>query len=177
MHTTFDDLEARWTASPPVTSGVVHALVLRTGDGRHSTPPQVEVSPEEGLHGDRWRGGATPDPESQVSLIEKRVLDLLVGGDPERLHVPGDNIVVDLELSEAALPTGSRLQIGSALLEVSEKLHAGCSKFRARLGDEALRWVNSPEGRQRRLRGLYARVIAAGTISVGDRATILPRTA
>ena len=48
--------------------------------------------------------------------------------------------------------------------------HAGCWKFRARLGDEALRWVNAAHNRSRRLRGLFARIIEAGVVSVGDRA-------
>ena len=34
------------------------------------------------------------------------------------LDAPGDNFLVDLDLSEEALPVGARLRLGEALLEV-----------------------------------------------------------
>jgi MOSC domain-containing protein YiiM len=129
----------------------------------------VDLSPERGLHGDRWEAADEPNPEAQVSLIDRRVAELLVDGDVTRLHVPGDNIVVELALDEASLPVGTRLALGSALLEITPKPHRGCAKFRERLGDDALRWISAPVHPQRRLRGVYARVIAAGTAAVGDR--------
>jgi MOSC domain-containing protein YiiM len=75
---------------------------------------------------------------------------------------------VDFDLREETLPAGSRLAIGSAVIEISETPHTGCAKFSARFGSEALRWINSPIGRAYRLRGLNARIAEAGTIRVGD---------
>ncbi len=166
----FERFERLWQATPapaPI-GGVVRALVIRVGDEAHETPARIEVSPEGAVHGDRWRAAETPHPEAQISLIERRVVDVLVGGDPARWHVPGDNLVVDLDLAASALPVGARLAIGSAVIEVTAKVHAGCHKFRARLGADALRWVNVPAHRPRRLRGLYARIVKSGAIAVGD---------
>jgi MOSC domain-containing protein YiiM len=171
-HLDLAELESRWQErSATAGSGLIALLVVRTGGGEHQTPARVELDPARGVVGDRWARGETPDPESQITLIAQGVAELLVDGDATRLHVPGDNIVVDLDLGESALPEGTRLRVGSALLEITGKLHAGCAKFRARLGDDALRWVNTPTGRLRRLRGVHARVIEAGTASVGDRIT------
>ena len=57
---------------------------------------------------------------------------------------------------------------------MSAKPHTGCSKFSARFGPEALRFVNSPVGRAARLRGLNAVVVEAGTVRVGDTVTKSP---
>ena len=75
---------------------------------------------------------------------------------------------MDFDLSIDALPPGSRLAIGSALLEVSEQPHTGCAKFSARFGSDALRWINSPVGRELRMRGMNARVVRGGTVRAGD---------
>ena len=75
---------------------------------------------------------------------------------------------MDFDLSIEALPPGSRLAIGSALLEVSEQPHTGCAKFSARFGSDALRWINSPVGRELRMRGMNARVVRGGTVRTGD---------
>jgi MOSC domain-containing protein YiiM len=77
-------------------------------------------------------------------------------------------LIVDFDLSVENLPPGTRLAVGSAVVEVSETPHTGCSKFRARFGDDALRWVNAPEGRALRLRGMNARIVESGTVRVGD---------
>lgn len=167
---TADELERRWQAAPaPGGAGRVHLLVVRVGGGVHEVRPRIELSPEGGIAGDRWR--ATPDPEAQVSLIDRRVVDAIAGDDDARRHLHGDNVVVDLDLGVAALPVGARLVLGSAVVEITAKPHAGCSKFRARYGDEALRWINAREHRERRLRGVYARIVAAGAVAVGDAVT------
>jgi MOSC domain-containing protein YiiM len=97
-----------------------------------------------------------------------RVVDLLAAGDRTAWPRAGDQLYVDLDLSIANLPAGTRLEIGNAVIEVTEPAHTGCAKFSARFGSEALRFVNSPEGRGLRLRGLNARVVRPGTIRRGD---------
>ena len=92
----------------------------------------------------------------------------LVRGPDTAVHMAGDNLLVDLDLSEAALPVGARLRAGTAVLEVSDQPHLGCKKFQARFGDEALRWINAEEHRSRRLRGVNCRILAGGRVAVGD---------
>lgn len=92
----------------------------------------------------------------------------MIAGDEERMALAGDNLIVDLDLNEANLPAGQRLAVGEALLEVTDLAHTGCSKFAERFGQDALRYINAAEHRSLRLRGLYVRVIRAGTVRTGD---------
>jgi MOSC domain-containing protein YiiM len=91
-----------------------------------------------------------------------------VAGVGERRQLAGDQLYVDLDLSEANLPPGTRLALGSSVIEISDRPHRGCRKFAERFGQEALTFVNSPVGRELRLRGVNARVVVAGTVRVGD---------
>ncbi len=95
----------------------------------------------------------------------------MLAGDVDRWPLAGDQLYVDLDLSVENLPAGTRLRVGSALIEVSAKPHSGCSKFSSRFGDDALAFVNSDIGRAMRLRGLNARIVEGGSISPGDRLT------
>ena len=83
----------------------------------------------------------------------------------------GDNLFVDLDLSRENLPSGQLLRIGECVIEITEQAHNGCSKFSQRFGAPALKVVNSPAGKQLRLRGVYAKVITAGRVRVGDLIT------
>jgi MOSC domain-containing protein YiiM len=73
-----------------------------------------------------------------------------------------------MDLSAENLPAGTRLTLGSAIIEVTAPPHLGCQKFVARFGKEAMKFVNSPVGRELRLRGLHARVLQAGKIGAGQ---------
>lgn len=165
---TFEELESLWNAAPPAPrgSGTVRLIVLRKGEGRHDTPPQAELTVERGLVGDRWETGGAPDADGQITLMNAVAAELIADGQP--LDLPGDNFLVDLDLSEGALPVGSRVRIGTAVLEVTPLPHTGCQKFSARFGQEALRWVNWKAHRERHLRGINCRVVESGTVRVGD---------
>ena len=99
---------------------------------------------------------------------------LLVADEPHRRQLAGDQLYVDLDLSPANLPVGTRLEVGSAVIEVTGQPHLGCVKFAARFGQDAWRFVNSRVGRELRLRGLNARVVSSGTVREGDPIRKLP---
>jgi MOSC domain-containing protein YiiM len=164
----FADLEAAWRVSPPPPRdrGIVRLLVRRVGGGMHETPDEVLVTPEQGMEGDRWARSGSPKPDRHLTLMNVRAAELVTSG-RQPLHVPGDNLLVDFDLSVAALPPGTRLCVGEVILEVSTAPHTGCGKFAARVGEEALRWTNAPEHAARRLRGINCQVVEPGRIRVG----------
>jgi hypothetical protein len=134
---------------------------------------EAELDTAIGLVGDGWldRGSrmttdGSPDPNAQVTLVNIRVL-LAIEPDLERWPLAGDQFYVDLDMRVDVLPAGTRLAIGSAVIEVNDAPHTGCSKYSARFGSDALRWINSPLGRAHRMRGMNARVIESGAIQTG----------
>jgi MOSC domain-containing protein YiiM len=155
----------------PRDRGQLEAIVIRPESNRRELREVVHLSPEGGVEGDRWEtskgkdGG--PDPRAQISLMNARLLRM-IAQDDERVPLAGDNLIVDLDLSEANMPAGQRLAAGEAVLEVTDLPHTGCSKFVERFGPDAVRYINAAEHRSLRLRGLYARVLKAGTVRVGD---------
>ena len=169
--------------SPP-DLGRVELIVRRPAENAREVLEEGEVHPDHGLVGDDWRVRPTtstpdrsPHPGKQVLLMNARVAGL-VARHPDRWCLAGDQLYVDLDLSEANLPSGTRLAFGDrqqpAILEISPEPHLGCHKFSARFGRDALRFVNSPVGRQLRLRGVNTRVVSAGTVRVGDTVRKLP---
>ena len=161
----------------PRDAGRLEAIVVRPAPNERRTLTSATLSPERGIDGDRWATDSffhlengQPDPRNQVSLMNARVLRSIAGQE-EAICLAGDNLIVDLDLSEANLPTGSRLVIGPVVLEISELSHTGCSKFSSRYGQAARLFVNSPRGKELHLRGRYARIVEGGAISVGDQAT------
>jgi MOSC domain-containing protein YiiM len=165
----------------PAEVGSLEMLVRRPVVNGREVVEEGLLTADEGLVGDYWlaRGsestpGGAADPDRQLTVMGSRVVDLLAAGDRAAWPRAGDQLYVDLDLSIANLPAGTRLEIGSAVIEVTEPAHTGCSKFSARFGREALRFVNSPEGRGLRLRGLNARVVRPGTVRRGDAVCRLP---
>ena len=158
----------------PADRGRVELIVRRPAvDGRELLAEAV-LDCVEGLVGDTWRargssltGDGSAHPDMQLNVMNARVA-ALVAGSPERWALAGDQLYVDLDLSEQNVPPGTRLGFGSAVIEVTEQPHRGCKKFAARFGADAVRFINSEVGRELRLRGLNARVVVAGTIRSGD---------
>jgi MOSC domain-containing protein YiiM len=175
-HTTADELRDGLgeIGTSPADRGVVELVARRPAQGEREVLEEAALDVEEGLVGDDWRargsrhtedGAAHPD--MQIALMSSRVIALLAGS-PERWPLAGDQLYVDLDLSRENLPAGTRLAVGTAVLEVTEIPHTGCAKFTERFGPAAIRFVNSREGRALRLRGVYARVIEPGTVRPGD---------
>lgn len=173
MHATRDELEAHLPGlrTLPTDGGTLELIVMRPSEGERETLDTAELTIEDGLVGDRWTPGlhadGSPDHHNQITIASTHLLGLIA--EPERWPLAGDNLLVDMGLDEENLPAGSRLAIGDeVVIEISKEPHTGCAKFSARFGSDALRFINSPEGRELRLRGVNARVVEPGTISVGD---------
>jgi hypothetical protein len=155
----------------PDDDGRLELIVRRPAEGEREILDEARLDLDLGLVGDRWAArDARSTPiylTAQLTLINTRVLAAI---EPDRARWPlaGDQLYVDLDLSIDNLPPGTRLAIGSAIVEVSETPHTGCAKFSARFGGDALRWINSPIGRAHRMRGLNARIVIAGTVRKGD---------
>lgn len=169
--TTRFDTSLEAVRAAPADGGRVELIVRRPAEGERELVDAAELDLRLGLVGDRWAmRDIASNPvylDAQLTLISTRLLAAI---EPDRARWPqaGDQLYVDLDLSLDNLPPGSRLAIGSAVIEISEKPHTGCAKFGARFGSEALRWINGPLGRANRLRGLNARIVTAGAVHVGD---------
>lgn len=158
----------------PREAGTVELIVRRPGLGERDVPTEARLEPDVGLVGDNWRergSSATPDgsahPEMQLTMMSARAA-ALIAGDRDRWHIAGDQLYVDLDLSGSNLPPGTRLAVGEATIEITAPPHTGCGKFVRRFGVDAMKFVNTEVGRELRLRGIYARVVTAGTVRVGD---------
>ena len=162
----------------PTDIGVIELIVRRPAVDEREVVNEVRLDVAEGVVGDSWRArgnrhtpDGTADPEAQLTVMNARAADA-IAGDVSRWPLAGDQIYADFDIGIEHLPPGTRLTIGDAEIEVSEKPHTGCAKFSARFGTDALRFVNSPEGRRLRLRGMNARITKSGTVRVGDPISI-----
>lgn len=175
MSATTDQLDARidHIAAAPSDVGTVELVVARPASGERLVLDTAELQPGVGLAGDNYleRGrskpdGGPPDPLGELNLMSARALGAVAGDDRERWPLAGDQLIVDFDLSEANCPAGTRLAVGTAVIEVTTKPHNGCSKFSDRYGIDAARWINSRK--DLRLRGICAIVVEPGTVTPGD---------
>lgn len=159
----------------PNDDGVLELIVARPASGERVVLEEGRLNTQDGLEGDNWRqrmvgrnADAEPSTDAQLTLMNIRVVRLL-DDDAARWPLAGDQLYVDLSLSDDNLPPGQRLRIGDAVVEVSALPHTGCKSFSERFGADAVRFVNSEEGKRLHLRGINARVVQDGTIRNGDR--------
>ncbi len=170
------ELEARLdeVIQSPKDHGVLEMIVRRPAVGAREILEEGQLDPADGLVGDTWKlrtsrrtADGTPHPDMQLNLINSRLV-ALVSQDKSRWHLAGDQLYVDFDLSEANAPAGTRLAIGSAVIEVTAEPHTGCSKFVERFGLDAMKFVNASERKDLHLRGINARVVQPGAVRVGD---------
>lgn len=158
----------------PKDDGVLQMIVRRPKIDDREIVEEAELNIEVGLVGDSWSSRATPrwtpHPDTQLTIMNSRAAEL-VAQDRDRWPLAGDQLYIDLDLSVENLPPGTQISLGSAIIEVTKPPHRGCSKFAARFGEVATKFVNSAIGRELNLRGINARVARPGVIRVGDFAT------
>lgn len=176
LHLSMEQLQSHLDSikQSPQDEGVLNAIVIRPVSNERVDMEISVVSPDGGVHGDRWAKQAwlnlpkqELDPKAQITVMNSRAAEV-IAQTRERWPLAGDNLYVDLDLSEDNLKAGQRLSIGSAIFEVTPQPHNGCSKFQARFGAEALKFVNSEAGKHHHLRGIYVKVVQAGVIQVND---------
>lgn len=175
-HLTLADMEAgmEHIRQSPANSGVLEMIVCRPETDKREVLHEGRLDTVQGLVGDNWRkreSRSSPDraanPEMQLNVMNSRVIALLAQG-KDRWALAGDQLFVDFDLSEKNVPPGTRLAVGSTVIEVTAPPHLGCKKFSARFGHDAMKFVNSPEGKALHLRGINAKVIQPGVIRAGD---------
>lgn len=154
-------------SASPRDEGTVEMIARRPTVDEREIVDSAQVEPGSGLIGDSWGARPHPSSDAEITLMNARCI-ALIAGEVDRWPLAGDQIYVDMNISIENLPAGTRLWVGSVLLEVSAKPHTGCSKFSSRFGDEALAFVNSDEGKAMRLRGMNMRVVEGGTVRTGD---------
>jgi MOSC domain-containing protein YiiM len=164
-------LEVRPPAATDI--GSVTGIVRRVEGGVRQSPERTRLTREDGVPGDAWGRAADRDPIAQITVMEADIASLIANGQSDELF--GDQLFVTIDLSAHALPIGSRVRVGTALLEVTPQPHNGCQKFRARFGTDALKFVAMKELRHRNLRGIYMTVVEDGDASVGDAVTVVSR--
>jgi len=160
----------------PKDEGALRLIVRRPRVGQREILEEGALDLDEGLVGDTWRERAVarsadgvPYLLTQLNIMSARVI-ALVAGPKERWPLAGDQLFIDIDLSDDNTPAGTRLALGSAVIEVTPEPHTGCQKFLTRFGVDAVKFVNSDLGRRLHLRGVNARVVRPGVIRVGDTA-------
>jgi hypothetical protein len=155
----------------PVGDGALRLIVRRPLENEREVLATATLDEHEGMVGDRWSAADFGDgPErfdTQLTLMNARAASL-IAGEPENWPPAGDQLYVELSLAGGDLPPGSRLEIGSAVIEITAVPHTGCGKFIRRFGLDAMKFVNSPVGRELNLRGVNAKVVRGGAVAQGD---------
>ena len=134
-----------------MTGRVVALHMAAKHKGEMSALPEVRAIEDHGLEGDRY---AKPRSRRQVLLFEAEVLrdlDLPPGSARENILIEGFPLM--------GCPVGARLRLGEAVLELTEE----CEPCR-RLEEVRPGLRELLDGR----RGMLARVLRGGRISVGD---------
>ncbi|MCC6864112.1 MAG: hypothetical protein IT544_04825 [Rhodobacteraceae bacterium] len=175
MRTAAEFMEAmQHVMAAPKDAAEVLQLCFRPAYNKRWFPDRLELTRAQGVLGDRWTTApwlklpnGKGDPRIQVSILPKRVLDLVWREGDSAAH-PGDTIIADLDTSEANLPEGTLLACGTAVLRVSSIFNSGCVKWKARYGKAAKDWITVPDHRPLRLRGVLCAVERDGVVMVAD---------
>ena len=174
-HLTMEELEVGLAKirNSPKDEGILELIVRRPQIGEREILEKGELDLTHGLVGDNWSRRPSsrtldglPHPDMQLNVMNARAITLLAQ-QRDRWPLAGDQLFIDLDLSADNLPAGTRLGLGTAVIEVTNQPHTGCKKFLERFGFDALRFVSSPVGKELNLRGINAKVVQPGVIRVG----------
>jgi hypothetical protein len=175
-HLSLSELEAGLDhiRQSPKEAGILKMIVRRPNEDEREVVVSAELDLATGLIGVNWRmrgsrhtSDGASNPDAQITIMNSRAIELLAQSE-ERWSLAGDQLFIEMDLSADNLPPGTRLALGSAVLEVSVAPHTGCKKFAARYGTDATKFVNSPQGKRLHLRGINSKVIQAGRVRIGD---------
>ena len=171
MFKTRDELEKglSFIKQAPKDQGVLELIVCRPAVGKRKELQTAELDLELGLIGDNWlaRGYRKTADGSAHPDMNSRAISLIADS-KSQWALAGDQFYVDMDLSKENLPPGTRLELGNAVIEITAEPHLGCKKFINRFGRDAALFVNSEKGKALNLRGVNAKVIKPGKVSVGS---------
>lgn len=182
-HLTLQQLEAglEEIRKAPKDRGIVAMIVRRPRVGEREVLEAGELDPAQGLAGDTWKArgskkttDGSAHPDMQLTVMNVRAIALMAQ-EKSRWPLAGDQLYLDFDISDDNLPPGTRLSLGSAVIEISELPHTGCHQFAARFGVDAMKFVNSPVGKQLHLRGVNAKIVQPGRIRVGEVVAKVPQ--
>ncbi len=175
-HLSTADLEAGLDEirNSPKDQSVLDLIVSRPEEDAREVMELADLNVEVGLVGDTWRNRPSirsadgkAHPDMQITMMNSRVA-ALVAQSKDRWPLSGDQLFADLDLSKSNVPPGTRISVGSAILEATDQPHTGCGKFAGRFGVEALKLVSSPAGQELQLRGINLKVVQGGEIKPGS---------
>lgn len=177
-HLSMQELEAGLAEilKSPRNNGTLKFICRRPDINEREVVESAQLDREEGLIGDNWKtrgskrtSDGSAHPDMQLNIMNARAIEL-IAQTKERWPLAGDQLFLDLELSDDNIPPGTQLSLGEAIIEITAIPHNGCKKFTQRFGLDAVKFVNSPTGKEFHLRGVNAKVIKSGSIKIGDKA-------
>lgn len=159
------------SATAPKNDGHVALIVQRPAVNERVVVEEVHMSAAHGMQGSGWVQRPERGTVDQICVMSVAAIRAIAGDDVNRWPAAGDQLFMDLDLGKENLKAGDRVEVGDGgvVLEVTSKPHNGCAKFAMRYGEDALKLVNAPLGKKRRLRGIYFQVVKEGVVKTGDR--------
>ncbi len=160
------------TLTPHADAAPIQRVVARLPGEERRLLDEGTLDLERGLVGDKW-AHCKRNRATQITLMRYDVAALMTEG--AEVAILGDNLFASLDTSEANLPTGTRVQAGTAILAVTAKPHNGCKKFAARVGEDAWAITGDPAWTETRLRGVHLEILTPGVVRPGDLLRVLER--